>query len=457
MDFYRNTFKLLVFYGLLFKAMFACAFLDEFELTLEQPTFILPQFTGPYREREASIAPEEYEMAEELRTLLESDDKNLVLNRLESYYDIELSPAMLTLKAQVYFSIKKFDQAEETYLAVLDRMPQLVRVHSDLGQLYLLKKDFKKAREYFANAVAFGANEAMIHGQLAYLNMQEFGPFSAITGYQQALALEPNNRSWQQGLLSALTRAEMFDAAEALVGELIEKNRNDSNLWLMKAAISMRANKTQHALASLEVAIHLGEGSQNNLRSAAQLHLQQGSYLRAIQLLKDSLELDGIGIATVNEYMFWLSELELWQQADDLLSHASSRLPLSSSDAKSQFHWHRAQTFSKLKQSEKAYQHFQTALDLNPNNGMALLDFARFQKAQDNIEQAELLFIRAEALDGSKKDAILGRAELYLSRKDFESALIQLRNAHLRYPELAALKENIEIVENIIRTQKLNR
>ncbi len=36
-------------------------------ITLAKPTFVLPMFTGPYSEREASIAPEEYETAERLR------------------------------------------------------------------------------------------------------------------------------------------------------------------------------------------------------------------------------------------------------------------------------------------------------------------------------------------------------------------------------------------------------
>src|SRR5690606_8678352 len=140
-------------------------------IELDKPIFELSQITGHNQEREASIVPSEYEAAERMRGLLDSGEKGEVLKELEAFYDIELSPAMLTLKAQVYFSLEMYDEAEKTYLAVLKRAPQLVRAHSDLAQVYLIKEDHKNARKYFANAVSFGSNEAIIHGQLAYLNL----------------------------------------------------------------------------------------------------------------------------------------------------------------------------------------------------------------------------------------------------------------------------------------------
>src|SRR5690606_18529748 len=153
----------------------------KMEIVAGKPTFVLPQFSGPYSQREASVAPEEYEIAERLRTMLDNNQRDEVLKELEVFYDIELSPAMLILKAQIYFSLKMYDKAETAYLAVLKRSPQLVRAHSDLAQLYLFQEDFDNARKYFANAVAFGSNEALIHGQLAYLNLTMHGPYSAIS------------------------------------------------------------------------------------------------------------------------------------------------------------------------------------------------------------------------------------------------------------------------------------
>lgn len=245
----------------------------EFQIHFDRPSFVLPQFTGPYSEREASIAPKEYETAERLKTMLDNHEEEKVLKELEEFYDIELSPAMLTLKAQIYSSLEMYDKAEQTFLAVLKRMPQLIRVHVDLGNLYLSKQDYVKARQHFANAVSFGSNDANVHGQLGYLNLTLYGPFSAISEYQQAFALEPENPQWHQGLLAALSQAKMYPSAKALLRELISKNPNNTQLWLNQAALELEQENFQDALVSIEMAIALGDTDKRNIAMAAQLHL----------------------------------------------------------------------------------------------------------------------------------------------------------------------------------------
>ena len=142
--------------------------LDDIQIELEQPTFVMPRFTGPFRKREVSIAPEEYEMAEELRGLLDQGENDLVLKKLNEFYDIELSPAMLMLKGQLYFHLEEYTHAEDVYKMVIERMPQLVRAHIDLGQLYLVIDKPEEARNHFALAISYGANDAIVYGQLGY-------------------------------------------------------------------------------------------------------------------------------------------------------------------------------------------------------------------------------------------------------------------------------------------------
>jgi tetratricopeptide (TPR) repeat protein len=190
-----------------------------------------------------------------LREMLDSGKRKEVLAELEKFYSIELSPAMLMLQAQIYFSLEMYDKAEATYLNVLKRTPQLIRAHSDLGQLYLIKEQPGKAREHFARAVALGSNEALIHGQLGYLNLMQFGAYSAISSYQQAAALEPENMQWQQGLLSALTQARMFEAAQALLNDIINRKPNVPGLWLNQAALALNSENPRSALTSLEMAL----------------------------------------------------------------------------------------------------------------------------------------------------------------------------------------------------------
>lgn len=450
-----------IFFSTLFLISTSCPAysnnIEKLEIVADKPIFILPQFTGAYSNREASIAPEEYETAERLRTMLDNNQRAEVLKELEKFYDIEISPAMLTLKAQIYFSLKMYDKAETTYLAVLKRMPQLVRAHSDLAQLYLFREDFSNARKYFANAVAFGSNEALIHGQLAYLNLTMHGAFSAISEYQQAMALEPENLQWQQGLLAALTQAQMYESAQALLRELIAKRPTDSSLWLNQAALALHTENYKHAATSLEMAILLGDKDPRNLKTAAQLHLQLNSYDRALTLLDQSLQGGPFEMATINEYIRWLNQFGMWDKSDQLLERAAKNIGKMNSDDRSQYYLQQANIDARKKSHSAAKNNFRKALDNNPSNAEALLAYAHFATEQGDFVEAELLYIRAEAIPGFEKQALLGRSQLYIDMQDYASALMQLKNTYQKFPDMIELKDNIEIIENIIRAKSTVR
>jgi len=425
-----------------------------FEIKVAKPEFVLPQFTGPYQEREASIAPEEYERAEKLRSLLAEGRRAEVIAELEKSYSIELSPAMLSLQAQVYFSLEMYDKAEDTYLTVLRRMPQLIRAHSDLGQLYLVREQPAKAREYFAKAVALGSHEASVYGQLGYLNLTLNGPFSAISSYQQAAAIEPDNVQWQQGLLAALTQAHMYEAADALLEGLIAKQPAKVELWLNKAALAMNKEDYRGAVIGLEMAIMLGDKDPRNLKSAAQLHLQLGSFDRALQLLDQSLVGNDLPMASIREYYYWLSQLGLWAKAETMLDMAAKNIQRLKRDEQSQYYLLAAQLKAHQIQVAEAGRLFRQALELDPTNSEALLAFAGFAVKQKNYTDAELLYVRAEAIPNAEKRAQLGRAQLYIDMQDYKAALNQLRAVYQKNPDAFEVKDNIEIIENIIRTNE---
>jgi tetratricopeptide (TPR) repeat protein len=438
--------------GVLLASQWCWADVPKIEIKFSAPVFVLPQFTGPYEEREASIAPEEYETAETMRGLLEADKRDEVLAELEKFYSIELSPAMLMLQAQIYFSLEMHDKAEETYLAVLKRMPQLVRAHSDLGQLYLVLEQPEKARLHLSRAVALGSNDALIHGQLGYLNLSLFGPFSAISSYQHAAALEPENIQWQQGLLAALTQARMFDAAKALLRDMINRQPKEPNLWLNQAALWLHEEDYHQALVSLEMALLLGDDDSRNLRAVAQLHLQLGSYSRPLDLLDISLQKNNLDMASINEYYTWLSQLGMWDKARQMLDVAGKTIERLNPDEQSQYYLYLAQVESQQGQPKQVASHFRRSLELNPANGESLLAYALFAAKQKDYVDAELLYMRAEAVSQVEKKAQLGRAQLYIQMEDYQAALNLMRSAYQKFPDLVHLKENIEILENIIRT-----
>lgn len=425
-----------------------------FEIKLAKPEFVLPRFSGPYTEREASIAPEEYEMAETLQSLLESGQRDEVLAQLETYYEIELSPAMLALKAQVYSSLEMYDKAETTYLSILNRSPQLVRVHSDLGQLYLIREQFEKSRAHFANAVAFGSNDALVHGQLAYLNLTLYGPYSAISGYQTAMAIEPENVQWQRGLLASLTQAQMYNAAHALLRELISRRPEEPELWLNRAALAMQDDDPAQALASMEMANLLGDTDRDNLKATAQLHLQLGSYQRALALLKNGVARQSLNMSAIKDSVGWLLQTNMLAEAQELLDQAQNVFDKMSNDDRSNYFLLSARLSAMRNEVQKADRLFTQSLEANPVNGEALLAYADSLRARKNHTESELLYIRAEAIRATEQKAMRGRAQLYIEMQDYTAALRHLTLTLKKYPDLVDLHRNIEIIENILQAKR---
>lgn len=423
-------------------------------IEVAKPTFVLPQFSEFYNEREVTIAPEEAERAEQLRALLEINDTQKVLSELEKFYDIELSVAMLSLKAQVYFAIKEYKKAEKTYLACLKRSPQLVRAHSDLGQLYLLTDQPKKAQQAFSKAVAYGANDAIVFGQLGYLNLTLNGPFSAIYAYQRALTIEPSQKQWQQGLLTALTQAKLFDSALALTNDLLNQDKQDARLWLSKAIIEMELENTSAALAALELAILYGDKSANNYQIAAQLHFQLQSYDRAVSLINQQVADNSLSFDTVNLYLNWLLQANLSEQAAHLLANTLDKADSFDERQKSQLLFHQARLESDRDQIKTAIATLELSLTHNPNNGDSLLLVSQLHKQQHQYVKAEIALVRAEALELYKKDAMLNRAQLYIDQRDYSSALTVLTSVKQTFDDTEFLTEQIKIIENILTTQK---
>ncbi len=422
-------------------------------IDIPETTYVLPRFTGPFRQREASISPEEYEMAEELRQLLDQNKTDDVMARLERFYNIELSIAMLTLKAQVYFSLEQYDQAERAYLFALTRQPELVRAHADLGQLYMLTDRPIEARRYFANAISYGLNDPAIHGQLGYLNLTQHSPFSAISSYKYAMSLEPENIQWQQGLLSAFSQAKMFDSASALLDEMLTRDSENPDLWLNKAAISLQQQDMTSTLTALEMAMLLGEQSHNNLKAAAQLHLQRGSYNRAVEIIESDLSINDISMDIVDQYLTWLHQASMPDKTESILASLAARLETLEARDLSLYYQHWAKLEYEKGNFDLAEEHYRKANRIDPTNGRAILELADLYSEKGRHSDAEILYFRAQGIDEHAKPAILALAQLYIDMGEYSSALEQLRRAYNQYPDLIRLRDSIEIVENIIRAE----
>src|SRR5690606_38686703 len=188
-------------------------------------------------------------------------------------------------------------------------------------------------------------------------------------------------------------------------------------------------------------------------KTLAQLHLQLGSYDRAIELLDEGLRQNYFDGSGIDEYFTWLTRQGMWNKAEQMLKIVSRNIDRLSADEQSQYHVAVAQVAAHKGDYKKAEGTFRRALELNPANGNALIANATFLTQQKMYVEAELIYMRAEAVSGAEKQALLGRAQLYIQMQDYSAALTQLRAALLKFPEMSHLQDNIDTLENILKTQ----
>lgn len=430
------------------------AFTKGMQYTLELPPekFVIPAFSEVYSDRESSISPNEYELAENLKSLLSNKNYMEVKLKLDEFYDIELSPALLLLKAQLYFSIKEYDQAEKIYMRVLKRKPQFVRAHEDMGQLYLIRNNLEKAQYHFSKAISYGSESALIHGQLGYINLQLNGAFSALFAYQKALSLEPNNKHWQQGLLTSLVSSKMYPSAMALLTELIARNPKKQSYWLTKAAIELDNENFDSALQSIEYALLLGPISQQNTQIAVRLHLQQQSYSRAMDII-NNINKNDITIDNIKHYLFWLNKANRFEDSESLIASSINSDNITQAD-QSVLLTYQADIHVANNNKPKAINAFEKAIELNENNNIALLKYAQYLLKNKEYYRTEALFIRAQAFEETHLNALLGRAQLYINTEDMQSAYSLLIDIDNKYPNTHGIKAQIDTLESIVKIEK---
>lgn len=426
------------------------------EVKTIEPKFLLPASISPLEGREAKITPEEYPLSQELRPLLEAENYSGVLNKLKSLPKDSLSAAVLFLYAQVAMQQKSYDLSEEKYKESLKLMPDFVRAHQGLALLYLLTDREAEAHLALTKSVSLGAADAETYGQLGYINLKNHNGWSAINAYQQALMLQPENNQWKKGLIVALTEAHQYASAKSLVEEMLKDDSDNQALWLQRANIAMQEKENNIALASLEAAIRLGNKESTNLLLAAQLHLQNESYDRALTLLSDNLNQAEIDLTVIYQALGWLEQNKKWKHLNRLLAVLGKKITSMSSQEKGHYYLYKGSIAESNKQLKTAETAFNNAIKSDPNNGKALLKMAMLLDGTQKYTRSEIYYNRAITIKAIRQEAMLGKAQLYINQKDYATALSVLKETFKEYPGNSGLQRNIHTLANIVAANQQN-
>lgn len=396
------------------------------------------------------LVNEEFALVNKLRPLFNEGKFTQAMAIMNEEWPQTPSAALLFVRAQTAVQLKQYARAERDYLASIESNGDYLQASQALAQLAFLRGDEAKARKYLVQAIELGGKSANLYGQLGYLNLKLFNAFSAVSAYQQAYSLEPQRLEWQQGLLLALNRSGAYRQALALVDALLQSRSDDSDLWLHKANAAMGLDDSASALAAMEVALRLGERNTQNVQLASQLNLAQGNINRAVQLVTDNPALLN-HFSRIEHLLSWLANNDRWRLLQQLLSQALKRQADYSADQRSQLYTQYARLDTHRGRGEAVKKHLNKALDFNPSNGDALLLMADQMEQDGQLDRADMLLTRAEALPQWQESALLRRARIAWQRQQYRTAHDLLHRVMQLNPARRDLLANMETLQRIIR------
>ncbi|TRY13388.1 tetratricopeptide repeat protein [Shewanella hanedai] len=422
--------------------------LGTVKLVLDKPIWLISSNTPLSVKQEARLDPSEQSLAQKLRPALDKKEYKTALALLEAHSSDKKSAALWQVTGQVNMAMSRWKQAESAFLQAIKVQPGLARSHRSLAALYIKQSTYDKAQQHIRSALALGQQDAQLFGQLAYINLQNSSPWSAINGYQQALLLEPDSRQWQQGLMFALLEAKHFQPAQALVEELLVKRPKDKALWLHRSQISMELGQLDKALSSLEVALRLGDTTAENLLLSAQLHLKQGSVEQSVKRLTQALKSSNVSFEQVASSIEWLAHYGYLTQANKVIKGVSTR-GMSARD-KGQFYGVKGKIAAQMHSSDKALGYYLKAIKFSPDNGELLLALAEHYRTKSEFGRAELYYLRAEVSADVRVQALVGHAQLAIDQALYSQAITYLNKALQQSPERRDLARNIKVLERLV-------
>jgi predicted Zn-dependent protease len=405
------------------------------------PKRIINESNGFLKEREPEMTAEEYALYEKVATMLSSQPE-FALKLLEAMINDKEppSPAFEFILGNAYYAAGQTERAEASYQRAVKRYPSFLRGWSNLGVLYYTSDKFAQAIPCFSTAVTLGDRDPATFGLLAYCLERQGNIVPAEMAYMQALAGEPANPNWMEGLLRIYIQGKQYGRAESLVKNLIKERPKETRYWLTYANVLLEGNRKLEAIAVLEAAVGTGVAGPDELNLLADLYAEQRLVPEAVAIYQKVL---GASPAMGEQKLIHFAEVLTaggqFAQAQEVLGSMKSELTPA---GRIRYLQAGADLLVAKKQWREARQELEELLKLVPLNGKALLGLGLTYAGEDDLPHATLAFEAACQIPESAY------------RADLELANIELKNRHyeksIAYLEAALKIEKTDAVQNYL-------
>jgi tetratricopeptide (TPR) repeat protein len=323
--------------------------------------------------------------------------------------------------ANVYFTSGRYPEAEREYKAAVEKAPEFLRAWNNLGFFYYSQERYADAIPCLSRSIALGDSEPRTLGVLGFCLREEGNLIAAEMLYMQAVAVDPDNSDWTEGLLAIALDTEQYPRAEAYVRQLLKQKPDAAEKWMLLASLLVKQERRVEATAILETASSLGYANTEGLLLlgdlCAELRLNNEAivaYTKAIPGAGEQGVERGVAFARL---LIDSGELE---KAENLLDSIQNP---SSTNERVLLHHARADLHTARKEWPEARAELEELTQLDPLNGIALLQLGKLLHQADEPVRATFAYEAAAQVKDSAYHANLALGNLAIEANDYKAAV----------------------------------
>lgn len=362
------------------------------------------------------------------------------------------SPAFEFMLGNAYYSAKNYTEAEARYRCAVERNPNLVRAWNNLGVLYHVQGRHADAVPCFSRSVTLGHRDATTLGLLGNSLEKTGNTVSAEMAYMQALATEPANANWSEGLLRIYIAEKEHAKAETLVRALLASHPQEARYWATYAHLLLSAGRKLEATAILARLAATGLTREADLILLADLYAEQrmttesvATFARVAATQPELAERRLLQLAKN------LSGQRLWDAAIAVLDAlAQSRVTPQGRVASLET---RAELELDRRNPTEAKRAFEALIAEAPANGNAWIGLGRVYLAEADPAKATEAFERAFEIPEASYRACIELSNIEFKNHNYQRCLGYLDHA-LSIQPTVALQTFREQIRNLVLPEK---
>ena len=230
---------------------------------------------------------------------------------------------MKSLKGELLIMMKKFKEAREAFIPLLENLITKGDALINLADIAVKEGNIEQAKAYLIQATKLPQTADLAHYILGDIADYQEQPEQAINWYQQVQD-EPYYLSAQLKVATLLAEQGQIDAARKYLGEIVAINREQSiQIQLIEAQLLMQANHLNEALERLNNALRNSPDEIQLLYARGLVAQHLGNYQMLEQDLRHILKLDKYQVRALNILGYLLTvQSKRYQEALDYIQQA---------------------------------------------------------------------------------------------------------------------------------------